>query len=480
MQCNIWKLLLLSFIFLSLSILFSDAYCPETRLLGFKIYLKGSDSDVIGYKDVSFILSINRYPYVKTINASNGIFQIEQWISRAIPSNITISRNYNFLFSIYGNSTSNGKFLFDMFLYRNFSEIFLFRTSESENINNKISCLIWQYEVSNSISFLQNDRLILKLYVNTTSNGTFSFLCDGISFQSYFIDPTETRYMRSDIWTINGLGAYKLYTSQTTSNLTSSKAASGNQICYWGIRVYKRLANDTQIEITSGSEVAVVSMILSEVGETMKSASWTCPETNLTLTDAILIQVRGKIGTGSYTILAGFITKQLGATVLNASSWTVYYQIQRDYYVIIPKTTSMWFYWGDASHNARIENFVYTQQVYSWHYMNWTYSLNAKQWHYLNWIEDLNVKQWHYLNWIEDLNVKQWHLQNWTYNLNVKQWNIISWIFDLNIKQWNYVSWRIVFGKKFNASILIAIFLVLFMFLGIPLLIVLTLKLKGK
>jgi hypothetical protein len=172
----------------------------------------------------------------------------------------------------------------------------------------------------------------------------------------------ETRYFRSDSQTVNGLSAYKLGTSQSASLQyvvlgTGRTTATG----YAGIRVWKRSSDGTETEITAGTPVAQVSR--NAAGEGLQSAAWSCPSTSLSPTDAIVIRVYGKWGTGLWTLVATFITEQLGAQSLDAATWTVYYYTHW-YSYIDPDTGKliyeMDFEWGLSGYDSRIENFSWT------------------------------------------------------------------------------------------------------------------------
>jgi len=168
---------------------------------------------------------------------------------------------------------------------------------------------------------------------------------------------SQTRYMRGDKHTVNNLEAYKLDTSQSVTQNTYSDAASGIKTVYWGIRVWKRNTNGTETEITGGTPVAQVSR--SANGEGMQSSIWSCPQTSLQETDAIVVRVYTKFGSSSWKLCSTFITEQLEAAQLDPSQWTVHYYTWR-YYASYEKTTYGFFKWGTPTHNSRIANFEYT------------------------------------------------------------------------------------------------------------------------
>jgi hypothetical protein len=141
-------------------------------------------------------------------------------------------------------------------------------------------------------------------------------------------DAIETRYMRSDQQTVNYLLAYVLGTSQSTIATSSqvTQTGSGGATVYWGIRVWKRDSAGNETEITSGTPVAQVSR--NAVGEGIQSATWLCPTTTLSVSDAIVVRVYIKVGTLDWAQGNNppiFITERLLAGQLNGTTWTVYY-----------------------------------------------------------------------------------------------------------------------------------------------------------
>lgn len=138
--------------------------------------------------------------------------------------------------------------------------------------------------------------------------------------------------MRSDQHTINGLLAYILGLLES-SNLVEV-AGSADTDFYIGIRVYIRHVDESETEVTSGT--VAIAHIASGVDWTGTiSHTWDCPETGpLASDDAIKIEVRCLCGAfwdeEVAVTIATFITERLGATQLDANTWTVYYRLRRD------------------------------------------------------------------------------------------------------------------------------------------------------
>jgi hypothetical protein len=168
--------------------------------------------------------------------------------------------------------------------------------------------------------------------------------------------PAETRYMRSDTWTVNGLTAYKLGTTQSTGPPEVYIGATGELTAYWGIRVWKRSSAGVETEITGGTPVAVVSR--SSDGDGLQNATWSCPETPLNPTDSIVVRLYIRLGTGAWTEEVVFTTEQLGTTILNAATWTVYLYTNRTYDRDFDITYA-YFRWGASTYNSRIANFTW-------------------------------------------------------------------------------------------------------------------------
>ncbi|MHA1976305.1 MAG: archaellin/type IV pilin N-terminal domain-containing protein [Candidatus Hodarchaeales archaeon] len=176
------------------------------------------------------------------------------------------------------------------------------------------------------------------------------------------IPQTETRFLKSNAATVNGLTAYDLGTDLTGSIAVfdQSSAVSGDQAITWGIRVYVRHSDTSETEITSGM-VATVARGAGGDAAGIQPGNWLCPQTALSPTDSIVIEFWYQIGGNSPAIHTEFTTPQLGATQLDASTWSLFYYTERDRGGgFFSRTTTALFHWGDNTHNSRIENFKYS------------------------------------------------------------------------------------------------------------------------
>jgi len=173
--------------------------------------------------------------------------------------------------------------------------------------------------------------------------------------------PTETRYMRSDQHTVNGLTAYKLGSTQTTAYAYVEVYYPGLASAYYDIEIAVRHADGTETELLPWTQFAS----RTTSGEGFQTYNFNCPQTPLSATDAIVVRLRARNAGGS--AVAEFITEQLGATGLPAATWTFYIYT----YCYRGKTESYAsIYFGSSTYNTRVENFqwvsagvAYVQEV---------------------------------------------------------------------------------------------------------------------
>lgn len=161
---------------------------------------------------------------------------------------------------------------------------------------------------------------------------------------------TETRYMRSDSW--SGLDR-KLLTSQSASYIsTLFNTYDGSQTIpqYLGIRVFNY---NTSAEITSGTAVAIASR--STTGS--NSNTWACPQTSMTNSSRIKVNVYADDFSPPTTLKETFITDLINGTQLDSATWTVYYYVTRTY---SGGLTRYYFRFGTATYDSRITNFQYS------------------------------------------------------------------------------------------------------------------------
>jgi len=156
--------------------------------------------------------------------------------------------------------------------------------------------------------------------------------------------------MRGDEHTVNGLEAYVLNETQSTTTKSASKVGTGDVTVQWGMRAYVRFENQSEVEMTSG-ESATVSR--SSVGSGIQSNTWTCSQEDLDDIHAIRVNVYIKVGSLDWYHAASFITQQ--AYNLNSTTWTVYYYTSRAYSSKDDETTG-YFKWRTSTYDSRIGN----------------------------------------------------------------------------------------------------------------------------
>lgn len=329
------------------------------------IYLKSIASVIPGYYSVSITPPSGSTIHSITLNSS-GMFS--QWISNAYSfpgGNITIDRSYNFLFSMYANSTAfeAGKMFGQFCIYRGGSEIFLFNTTESEYVRNQTASRhIWYYRIDQSFTFLSGDRLVFKLFLNVLAPGSFTFYYDSRFHTSYLTDPTETRYLRKTTQTVNGLTAQKLTTTfgDGTYGAQSISPSGTGASCQWGVKIFRRLSDGTEIDLTNSTYSAIVYRNATG-GVSGQSNTWSCPATNLISTDSIVVKYYGCFIGESWQLRITSTTTQLDSQYLNSSTWTFYYYTYLKTTVV--KIAKLYYDGLDDSldyYPTRISNFVYT------------------------------------------------------------------------------------------------------------------------
>jgi hypothetical protein len=257
---------------------------------------------------------------------------------------------------------------------------------------------------------------------------------------------TETRYFRSDWWTVNYITAYKWIPENSVTS--AYKTFFGGQL---GIRVYRRSTTVKNYEITSG-----VSANVTYTGDGWHSATWDCPWTAFDVTDCVLIRFFYYYA-GAWNLLTSFVSEQLNAVAVNASTWICYYYLSKS-------GSTYYFYFGSAMLNSRVENFQWTPLVTkSWHDIDWIFTFSTMQWSSILWNFDLKTRQWNSITWSFDFITKTWNSIQWVFNLDTKQWNEILWVFILNKIEWHSIYWY--FGL--NPEVSIPVLFIGIVFLGL-------------
>lgn len=382
------KFLLLLFVLLILAFI-----CPlqivdagQGDLLGVPFYLRRTSANT--YKNAISQPPSNATPItISRTSNSSEVYYIDGWTTPSFETEQYIPTNYSFKFSMWGYGTTiNCKFLAELYVYPWFEYPFLQAYSESFATSGYFE-MLWQKRTTQTVYIPPGNKILLKLYFNVTGAGTYYFRYDSTGYPSYFYDPIESRYMRNDQWTVNGLTAYKLWITQSSGNpliierYDDSYSAVDSK---WCIDVVKRTSGSSETVI--GSKVAVVTR--TSLGFGMQSATWDCPQTALSVTDSIVIKVYQKWSfESSYSLLRTFTTEQLGSSQLDAYTWTVYYWTAWSddgmEYVAV-------FEHGISTFNSRIEGFKYTVPTTKTIYIDLSFSPTISLTNYLKGTMNLN------------------------------------------------------------------------------------------
>jgi hypothetical protein len=167
----------------------------------------------------------------------------------------------------------------------------------------------------------------------------------------------QTRYFKNLSVTVNGLTCLSLALDTTGTGRTESYTKLNYTGCTVGLRVWKRNSAGVETEITAGTPVAQVVVGDGEY-HALKSNTWNCPETTLASTDSIVVRVYACFDAWYLIGASVFTTEQLGASKLNAATWTVYYYLSF-IYDSATRRGSVSFHF-DGSDLSRIEGFAWT------------------------------------------------------------------------------------------------------------------------
>ncbi|MCW1301505.1 MAG: hypothetical protein QXX71_03510, partial [Candidatus Nanoarchaeia archaeon] len=173
------------------------------------------------------------------------------------------------------------------------------------------------------------------------------------------IQINQARHMRSDTHSVNGLNTYKLGTTVSDQPVYIQGDCTDTGSFYLGIRVWRRLSNQTEIEITNGVAVGIVSLLVgrTEIVTTL-SSTWQAPNFSLDPTDSLVIRVYGGLSTPPTSLLATFTTEILGAHKLLSSTWKINYRVRRIVFDN-PPTSCFDFLFGTSQNDSYVENLTY-------------------------------------------------------------------------------------------------------------------------
>jgi hypothetical protein len=171
--------------------------------------------------------------------------------------------------------------------------------------------------------------------------------------------PAETRFLRADAHTVNGLTAYVL-------GKEPSVAFDSLGISVYLAETYadQYLAMEVCKRSKDGKEASISGGLIGEVkgNDTgLLTAKWKCPKVDLAPTDAIVLHVYRGTSSPPSNFLASFITEPLGAKSLDEAEWTINLMLERKYEVVDSQPiTTYSLLIGAASF---IDNFTWTPYV---------------------------------------------------------------------------------------------------------------------
>jgi hypothetical protein len=145
---------------------------------------------------------------------------------------------------------------------------------------------------------------------------------------------------------------------------------------YTGFRAWKRSSAGTETEITGGAATSIVSR--AATGEGIQTSTYSCPATATATTDSLVIRIYQSLTTPPTGLAATFTTEQLGATSIDAATWTLSYYTRR------ANTNNDRFYWGTATYNSNIADIKWSiaRNPLSDNTLNWTASASGDVDHY--------------------------------------------------------------------------------------------------
>ena len=137
----------------------------------------------------------------------------------------------------------------------------------------------------------------------------------------------ETRFMRTDQHTINGLTAYKLGRTSGGSEV-HVQHAQGSSWAQWGVRVFIRHPDGSEEEQTYSYEPEATVLRISP-GQSLLSANWDFGGYwGMLPCDALVIRVYSREGiSGDWDLDGEFISENLGYASLEPCTWTFRYYV---------------------------------------------------------------------------------------------------------------------------------------------------------
>ena len=261
-------------------------------------------------------------------------------------------------------------------------------------------------------------------------------------FSIGYAQTVETRYMRSDNQTVNGVTAYKLGTSES-GTLVELWIAQSSTV-YVGIRVSVIHSDGSETRLdTQASGVVIMSAGTAQT-TTLSAGYSILNDVALSPTDAIKVEVYGDTSNPPQSLLATFITEQLGASKLNAATWTVYYRLRRT--AKVGTVSNFYFRFGVSGDDSYITNFAWTSAITkSWHDIAlWTENTLTRKWLSIaSFSESLLTRKWFDISsTIVNALTRSWNdISSYVFSLLTRKWiDISSWVFESLTRMWNNIA----------------------------------------
>jgi len=428
---------------------FIDAKKQGKLFSELQVYLRRSSSNP-PYLDLNFQKPRAKNPLIINKTATAGQHLINSWCSQQIPLNVTLEKNYNFIFGMYGQlKYGQVTFYGELYIVEGSTEKFVCVTSESGLLNVNVSIFVWQHQINYTDPILEGSRVIFKLYFNATTDFAAAFLCDSKLTPSFISDPEETRFYRSDSWTDAPVMNKILTSSSGVEGSAVKTITTYNEGCMVGVKIY---VNTTVI--SGSSPVALVNYSNGDV-KVQKNNNWTLPQEYNASYRYVKFEVWCFLA-NSWSMLSNgdFRTEVLVPNLqnydvyLNQTKWKFYYICDYSARSFPTPRSQLTFYFDGSSYNSKVTNFTYYQKP----------KPSMKQWNNIaEWTIELLTRQWNLIN--------QWNLYLYT-----RQWQTINiWILNLYIPSWKNISfWTLNIGPETN----IAILFIALCFLGIVLLLI--------
>lgn len=214
------------------------------------------------------------------------------WVSQPIPKTITLKLKYAFKYSLYLNCSKDavGAVRISFWRYRNHTETKLYASSLSNGISETSapSKNVWYDKINHTISFLKNDRLIVKLHLFVLDAGRFFFGFDCLQYPSYVQDP-EIEYLLPE-----GVGTYtqwekEFYPGYVHWNACAHRLDGGTKSSYIissdnddNLHKDSFVMNDTRIDDADDINSVSIQIECRSIVESNKGRAWTLIRTNNT------------------------------------------------------------------------------------------------------------------------------------------------------------------------------------------------------